>query len=288
MKISTCYKQKKTVISLEVFPPKQGKGPEEIIDTIGQLQPLEPDFVSVTYSAGGSGESGVTFDLASLIKNTYGIEALAHLTCIHSDPAEVGRYLEKLKAENVENILALRGDIPPDFEGGSPAHYRYAKELIRDIKKHGEFCVGAAAYPEGHLSADSVEESLGHLREKVDEGADFLITQLFFDNRAFHAFHEKARKAGIQIPISAGIMPILGRSQIQRMIFMCGVSLPAQIIRILSRYENDPASLLQAGIEYSGLQIRELMEQGVDGIHIYTMNRPQIARENIATIKAFL
>jgi len=288
MKISACYKQKKTVISLEVFPPKQGKGPEEIMDTISQLRPLQPDFVSVTYSAGGSGESGVTFDLASLIKNTYGIEALAHLTCVQSDPAEVGRYLEKLKAENVENILALRGDIPPELKERHPAHYRYAKELIRDIKKHSEFCVGAAAYPEGHLSADNVEESLEHLKEKVDAGADFIITQLFFDNRTFHSFYDKARKAGIQIPISAGIMPILGRSQVQRMIFMCGVSLPAQIIRILSRYENDPASLLQAGIEYSGRQIRELMEQGVEGIHIYTMNRPGIARDNIATIRAFL
>ena len=288
MKIRSLFEKKKTVISLEVFPPKKDTGTKEIYDTLTQLKSLSPDFISVTYSAGGSGGTDITFDIASFIKNTCMIEALPHLTCIQATPEEIDRCVKKLLANGIENIMALRGDMPPDTSPAS-SHYRYAKDMITHIRqKHGDFCIGAAAYPEGHLEADSFEQSLFHLNEKANVGADFFVTQLFFDNSAYYRFLEQARKTGISIPISAGIMPILGRSQIEKMIFMCGVSLPAQIIRILNKYENDPKSLIAAGVDYSGAQIDDLVSHGVDGVHIYTMNRPQIGRQNIERMRKIL
>jgi len=290
MNIRALYDRKKTVISLEVFPPKKDRTPEEIIAAIGQLAPLRPDFISVTYSAGGSGGTDVTMDIATIIQDRYHIPALAHLTCIQATSGDIDRSLSRLSGAGVKNIMALRGDAVEGTEAeGHSGHYRYAKDLIAYIRAREEdFCIGAAAYPEGHLTADSMEESLVHAKRKIEVGAQFLITQLFFENDTFCRFYEKARAAGVDVPISAGIMPILGQKQIEKMIFMCGVSLPAQIIRILNRYGNDPESLMQAGIEYSGRQVRDLMERGVDGIHIYTMNRPRIARENIDYIKDLL
>lgn len=283
MQICDLYKKKKPVVSLEIFPPKKDKGPESIYGTLEAITALHPDFISVTYSAGGSGGSDITLDIASLIKNRYGVEALAHMTCIQSDAAQVSRLLDQFADKGLENVMALRGDVPagvaPSAVSGA---YRYAKELIADVKgRYPGLCIGAAAYPEGHIDCDSLEQSVGYLQEKEAAGASFFITQLFFDNDVFYRFYEMARRMGITVPISAGVMPILGRSQIQKMIFMCGASLPARIIRILNRYENDPEGLVQAGIEYSGEQLRDLVAHGVDGVHIYTMNRPEIARGNI-------
>lgn len=288
MKIADMFNAKRPVISLEIFPPKKDGDVDSIYQTLEQLKPLNPDFISVTYSAAGSGGTDITFEIASSIKHKYGITALPHLTCIQSDPGEIDRCLGMLKEAGIENIMALRGDLPEQPLNRQP-HFTYAKNMVAYIKeRHPGFCIGAAAYPEGHLGADSFYASLDHLKEKVDAGADFLVTQLFFDNNAFYQFYEETEIRGINLPITAGIMPILGRAQIERMIFMCGVSLPSQIIRILHKYEHDQESLVKAGIEYSNRQIQELISFGVDGIHIYTMNRPEIAQSNIRAIESVL
>lgn len=286
MRISDLYNSKKTVVSLEIFPPKKNKGPESILETLQAMTDLRPDFISVTYSAGGSGGSDVTLDIASMIKNQYGVEALPHMTCIQSDPEAAVRMLDQFPARGLSNVMALRGDLPADASLPEPRPYRYAKDLIADIKKrYPDLCMGAAAYPEGHIDCDSLEESTRYMLEKEEAGASFFVTQLFFDNELFYRFYETARKMGVKNPISAGVMPILGRSQIQKMIFMCGASLPASIVRILNKYENDPESLVQAGIEYSSRQLCDLADHGVDGVHIYTMNRPAIAQGNIRNLR---
>lgn len=283
MQIRDLYKQKRPVVSLEIFPPKKDKGPESIYGTLEAMTALRPDFISVTYSAGGSGGSDITLDIASLIKNRYNVEALPHMTCIQSDSKQVSHLLEQAQKKGLENVMALRGDLPADQSAfHMSGDYHYAKDLIADVRRrYPTLCVGAAAYPEGHIDCDTLEQSILYLKEKEAAGADFFVSQLFFDNDLYYHFYEKARKSGIQNPISAGVMPILGRSQIQKMIFMCGASLPARIVRILNKYENDPESLVQAGIEYSGEQLRDLVSHGVDGVHIYTMNRPEIARGNM-------
>lgn len=286
MLIKDLYKQKKPVISLEIFPPKKDIPVETIYQTIEQLCTLKPDYISVTYSAGGIGTSDKTADIASAIKNRYSIEALAHMTCINSSRSQIAQYIDLLKQNRIRNILALRGDIPENLKTEDmPGDFRYASDLIAEIKaSHPDICIGAAAYPEGHIECDSLERDIDHLKLKVDAGAQFLITQLFFDNSVFYNFYEMALKKGINIPISVGIMPILSKSQIQKMIFMCGASLPAAIIKILNKFEHDPEGLKDAGIEYSCKQINDLIENSVDGIHIYTMNRPEIAKRNIAGI----
>lgn len=287
MRIGELYRQKKPVISLEIFPPKRENGLDTIYKTIEELKSVHPDFISVTYSAGGSGGNDITIDIASAIKNRYGIESLAHLTCVRSGRAEIDRFVGRLKESGVENIMALRGDIPAGVseEELAGSDYLYAKDLISYIgSRYGGFCIGAAAYPEGHVNCDSFDDSLLHLKQKAEAGAEFFITQLFFDNSVFYHFYEKLRALGVAVPVSAGIMPILSRSQIEKMIFMCGVSLPSRIIRMLHKYENDPEGLKEAGIEYSSEQINDLIAHGVDGIHIYTMNRPEIAVRNIANL----
>jgi len=285
MRINELYNQKRQVISLEIFPPKKEDSLNSLYEAMHELTSLSPDFISVTYSAGGSGNSEKTVQIASDIKNKYNTESLAHLTCISADETSIDNYVKMLMDNNIQNILALRGDIPKGVDI-SRNRFKYAKDLIFYIKdKYPSLCIGAAAYPEGHADCDNFEDSLEHLKEKVDGGADFLITQLFFDNLYFYNFYEKALKKGINIPISAGIMPILSRSQIEKMIFMCGASLPSKIVRLLNKYENDSHSLKMAGIEYAANQIIDLCKNGVDGVHIYTMNQPIIARECINRLK---
>ncbi|HHW45469.1 MAG TPA: methylenetetrahydrofolate reductase [NAD(P)H] [Clostridiales bacterium] len=286
MFISEFYRSKKPVVSLEIFPPKKDNPVESIYNTIEELSALKPDFISVTYSAGGVGTSEKTAEIASAVKNKYGIEALAHMTCIRLDRAQVASFVENLKQNNIQNILGLRGDIPEGLDPRDlPGDFRFARDLIAEISgNYPEICIGAAAYPEGHIECESLEKDIEHLKLKVEAGAKFLITQLFFDNELFYRFYEMALKKGVNIPISAGIMPILSKSQIQKMIFMCGASLPAAIVKILNRYEHDPEGLIDAGIEYSCRQINDLIDNGVDGVHIYTMNRPEIAKRSIAAI----
>lgn len=284
MYIKDLFLRKKAVISFEIFPPKKESNIETMYDTIEELKDLKPDFISITYGAGGTG-SNKTLKLASILKNKYNIEPLAHLTCINSTKEKINSILKELQLNKIENILALRGDIPESFKSETNLDYTYGKDLITQIKGYGNFSIGAAAYPEGHINCTDLNTSIEHLKEKVDAGADFLITQLFFDNNLFYKFMDLSLKHSINIPITAGIMPLLSKNQIQKMIFMCGATLPSEIIKIINKYENDPVSLRAAGIDYAYNQIHNLISNGVNGIHIYTMNKPYIAKENMKRIQ---
>ena len=281
MRISEIYNKINQPKSFEIFPPKGDLSVETARETVRELIDLEPAFISVTYSAGGSGNSHKTADLATMIQKDFGVTAAAHLTCINSGKGDVEETIKTLKADGIENVLALRGDI---VEGGRATDFKYATDLIPVLKEAG-FCVGGACYPEGHVACKSLEDDLKHLYEKEQAGAEFFLSQLFFDNDAFFKFLEKARKIGLSKPIEAGVMPILSKSQITRMIFMCGASLPANIIRILNKYENNPEDLEKAGIETALNQIQGLLEGGVDGVHIYTMNKPHIAKTIMGGLK---
>ena len=289
MHIKNIFSAKKPVISFEIFPPKKDSPVETIYKTIEALKDLTPDYISVTYGAGGS-TTNRTVEIAKLIKQQYNIEALAHLTCITSTKDEIANTIANLKANDISNVVALRGDLPqdPDFKFPDPLHYRFAKDLVSEIHKDRDFCIAAACYPEGHPECDSYEEDLLHLKEKVDAGVDFLISQLFFDNDCFYQFIEDKEKLNINVPVTAGIMPVLNKNQIERMTTLCGASIPKKLTRILYRYEHNPEALKEAGIAYATEQIIDLISWGVDGIHIYTMNRPEVTRtimRNISSIR---
>ncbi len=271
----------KCPISFEIFPPKGELNITEFRTMMDGFSKLDPDFISVTYSAGGGGNSHKTIDLASVIQNEYNIPSIAHLTCINSNKHEVDSVIDSIVANGIRSVLALRGDI---VEGKAPTDFKFAKELIPLLKER-ELRVGAACYPEGHVTCENPEDDIRYLKEKEDAGADFFLSQLFFDNNSFYKFIERAAKQGITKPIHAGIMPISSKSQIMRMIFMCGASLPRDIIYILNKYENDPEDLRKAGIEYASSQINDLIENGVNGVHIYSMNKPENAAEIIRNIK---
>lgn len=276
MKIADKFNQGKTVFSFEVFPPKKTSPFETIITALDQLKDLNPDYISVTYGAGGSNRDN-TLEVASKIKNDYNIEALAHLTCINSKKSDVDSMLEDLKKANITNILALRGDIIPDVE--PEKDFRYAMDLCKYIKEKDGFNLAGACYPEVHIDAENQVEGIYYLKEKVNSGLDFLITQLFFDNDIFYRFYENTKIAGINIPIEAGIMPVTNKKQIERMVSMCGVSVPSKLSKIMQKYENNPEALRDAGIAYAIEQIVELISNDVDGIHLYTMNNPYVAKK---------
>lgn len=283
MKIANIYNEKKPVISFEVFPPKKNHDIGTIYKTIEGLTELGPDFISVTYGAGGNG-GNQTLEIASLIKNQYGIEALAHLTCVNSEKGTIKRKLDQLQEKGIENLLALRGDMPTSGEGRPVKDYQYAIDLVKDVKAYGNFSIGGAAYPEGHIECDDINQDIDCLKDKVEAGVEFLISQLFFENQLFYRFLEQLRGQGIYCKISAGIMPILNKKQIEKMIFLCGASLPARVIKLLARYEHQPDTLRKKGIEYAAQQVSDLIKNGVDGIHLYTMNKPEIAREIMAQL----
>lgn len=290
MLIKDIFKVKRPVVSFEIFPPKKDSPIETIYATLEGLQGMKPDFISVTYGAGGS-TTIRTAEIASLIKKRYGIESVAHLTCITATRQEVDDILARFKENGIDNILALRGDFPedPSFKFPTPLHYRYACDLIEDIKSKGSFSIGGACYPEGHPECPNLEDDLKHLKEKADAGLDFLVTQLFFDNEKFYAFRDLAAKHGLtDIPITAGIMPVLNKKQIQRIVSLTQATMPKKFLRIMDRYEHNPEALKEAGIVYATEQIIDLLSWGVDGIHIYTMNRPEVTRkiiENISSIR---
>ncbi len=273
MKISDSFK-KKSPISFEIFPPKGELSVDALRPMLEELKKLTPEFISVTFSAGGTGNSNNTVELAGFIKNECGIETMAHLTCAHSRADEIESVLTRLREKNIENILALRGDM---IDGRETADFKYAKDLIAYLKDKG-FCIGAACYPEGHVDCDSLEEDVRYLREKQDAGADFFVSQLFFDNALFYRFLDRAEKAGVTKPIVPGIMPMLAKPQLERMIYMCGASMPSVIVKLLHRYAEKPDDLRKAGIEYAAAQIRDLLAQLDSGVHIYTMNQPSIAK----------
>lgn len=247
-----------------------------------QLVQLEPDFISVTYSAGGSGNAQATADIAAMIQGTLGVSSVAHLTCQGLTRTTLQDKVDHMHALGIENVLALRGDM---LEGSQSGDFDFAKDLIPLLADEG-FCVGAAAYPEGHIDCHNFKDSIEHLKQKQDAGADFFVTQLFFDNEYFYRFRDAADCAGISIPITCGIMPFLGKEQVSRMIFMCGASLPSPIVKILAQYEHDKASLRSAGIEYACAQLMDLACNGADGLHVYTMNQPDIAAAAVHALRS--
>lgn len=274
MKICELYTRKDFVVSCEIFPPKPDFPLATIFDTLNGIAPLKPDYMSVTYGAGGS-SCVRTVEIASAVKNAYGIETLAHLTCVGASRQETDRVLEQLKRERIENVLALRGDLPAgDSCVAEYERHEFAKDLIAHIQIQHQFCVAAAAYPEGHFACPDKKTDREHLRQKVEAGADFLITQLFFDNRFFFELVEDVARMGLDIPISAGVMPVLNASQITRMTQLCGASISADLQRLIDLHGKNPAEMEKAGIEYACEQIRKLKQGGARGVHLYTMNKP--------------
>lgn len=276
MNINNLFNEKKVVFSFEIFPPKQESNIETIYNTLEELKDLKPDFISVTYGAGGSLTKNMTCEISSIVKNKYGIEPLAHLTCINSTKDNVDKILDDLKCQGIENVLALRGDIPADYKG--EGSFKYATDLISHIKGREDFNIVAACYPEIHPDSKSIEEDLINLKRKQEAGATHLVSQLFFDNNYFYDFLEKREKYNINIPIEAGIMPVINAKQIKRIVSLCGAKVPQKFLKIMNKYEFNPEALRDAGIAYANEQIIDLISSGVDGIHLYTMNNPYVAR----------
>lgn len=275
MKVSELF-CKKTVFSFEIFPPKPDSDESVIYHTLDGLKGLQPDFISVTYGAGGGKNGSKTIQLASDVKHKYGIESVAHLPCINITKNQAVQILDSLKENSIENILALRGDISPDTV--TTGDFHYASELIEFINEHYNFNIISACYPEGHPESKSITEDINYLKQKVNCGVSHLITQLFLDNDYFYSFRERMEIAGISVPVEAGIMPVTNKAQIERMVKLCGVHLPKKFMKIIERYENNPESLRDAGIAYAVDQIVDLISQDTDGIHLYTMNNPYVAR----------
>ena len=288
MIIPELFEKKKPVFSLEIFPPKRKANIDTIYDTVEQLAVCEPDFISVTYGAGGNIADNSTCEIASNIKKKYGIETAAHLTCVNSSREDVKEMIGRFQAADIENVLALRGDIVPDQE--IKKDFAHSNELAIEIQRkcNDDIDILGACYPEGHYESRSLDEDIQNLKYKIGAGVKVLITQLFFDNQLFYEFVGKARMLGIKVPISAGIMPIVNSRQIERTVALSGASLPHDFTKMIGLYENDPEGLFEAGIEYAVNQIRDLITNGVDGIHLYTMNNPKVALKVHEAIKDLL
>lgn len=271
-------------LSFEVFPPKTEDKFESVEKAASEIAGLSPAFMSVTYGAGG-GTSQYTVDIASTLHNHYHVTALAHLTCVSSTREQVHKMLDQLKANGIENVLALRGDIPAD--GMVADDYRYASELIHDIREYGDFCIGAACYPEGHVESRSKTVDMDYLKQKVEAGCDFVTTQMFFDNNILYNYLYRIREKGVTVPVVAGIMPVTNVKQIIRSCQLSGTYLPSRFKAIVDRFGDNPAAMKQAGIAYATEQIIDLIANGVDAIHVYSMNKPDIAakiKENLSQI----
>lgn len=275
MIIQNLFKKKKPVLSFEIFPPRKEVELKNIDATLGTLAKLNPDFISVTFGAGGGSTNNKTVELAKKIKREYGIEPLVHLTCISRNREEIKGILNELQEAELWNVLALRGDRNPDIPPKDDFHY--ANELVAFIKEQGDFHVSGACYPEVHTEAADGVEDIRNLKKKVDAGTGHLVSQLFFDNDNFYDFLVKLKIAGIDVPVEAGIMPVTNRTQIKRMVDMCGAVLPEKFEKILKRYGDNKEALFDAGMAYAVNQIVELIAHGVDGIHIFTMNNPVTA-----------
>lgn len=285
MKTTEIFK-KKRCFSFEVFPPKRTTPVESIYGTLEELAALKPDFISVTYGAGGS-QSSYTLEIASKIKNDYKTESVAHLPCLYLTEEGARDILGKMKELEIENVLALRGDIAADCEPEN--RFRYANELVSFIKEENkDINILAACYPETHPQAESSISDIHNLKRKVDAGATHLVSQLFFDNGFFYDFSEKARIAGINVPIEAGIMPVVNKKQIERMASLCGATLPKKFLNMMNRYENSSEAMRDAGIAYAVDQIVDLITNGVDGIHLYTMNNPYIAKRICEAVRSII
>ncbi|MBQ4347898.1 MAG: methylenetetrahydrofolate reductase [Firmicutes bacterium] len=284
MKITSLLKKNRPLLSFEMFPPKPGADFEKVAAAAQKTAALNPDFISVTYGAGG-GNAANTEELAAYINNELKVPVLEHLTCVGSDKKSIDSALEKLSENKIENILALRGDIPEGMDFPQKDKFNYASELIARIKEAGDFCVGGACYPEGHVEAASFREDLNFLKLKASFGCDFFTSQMFFDNNIFYRFLYRLRDMGVKTPVFAGIMPVTRGGQIKRIIELSGSSLPHRFAVVLDKYGDDPAAMHQAGIAYATEQIVDLLANGVDGIHVYSMNDPEVAGSILNNIR---
>ncbi|NEZ47043.1 methylenetetrahydrofolate reductase [NAD(P)H] [Clostridium niameyense] len=284
MDIRKIFEQKKLVFSLEVFPPQNKLPVRTIYKTLNELNHLNPDFISVTYGAGGSTINNKTSEISSLIKNVYNIEPLAHLTCISSTKKDIDDITNRLKLEDVSNILALRGD----NNGPEKKDFNYASDLIKYIKHKDKFNIISACYPEGHIENKDIDLEIKNMKRKIDSGTTSFISQLFFDNNHYYDFLNKVRSKGINVPIQAGIMPVINKRQIERVSSLCGAKVPSKFIKIMNRYEHSSEALMEAGIVYAVEQIVDLISTGVEGVHLYTMNNPYVASRISDNIKIIL
>ena len=284
MRVKDIINRDKPSLSFEVFPPKTQDRFEVVSGAATKIAQLQPDFMSVTYGAGGT-TAKYTVEIAKSIADM-GVTPLAHLTCVCSTKESILEKLNELKANGIENILALRGDIP---QGTEPSQwdFKYASELVSFIKENGDFCVGGACYPEKHVESISEKEDLKNLKHKVDCGCDFLTTQMFFDNDLFYKYLLRVRNAGISVPVIPGIMPVTNGRQIERSCKLSGAVLPDRFKRIVERFSDDPKAMQQAGIAYATEQIIDLFANGINAVHVYSMNKPEVAqaiRDNLSEI----
>ena len=282
MKVSQVYNTKRS-LSFEIFPPKKDTELSNIDETLEVLAELKPDFISVTFGAGGSSNCNRTIELAKKIKYEYNIEPVVHLTCLHYDRNEIDEFARVLKGEGIENILALRGD--PNPNACAKDDFRHSSDLISYLKGRNDFCFLGACYPECHPESPSTVSEIKSLKKKVDAGAEVLLSQLFFDNDIFYRFHEECEIAGIDVPVIPGVMPVINAAQIKRMVSLCNASFPKRFQRIISRYEDNKEALFDAGMSYCLSQIIDLLVSDIKGIHLYTMNNPAVARRICEGIK---
>ena len=283
MKVSDIYRKGERSLSFEIFPPKKDDELRNIDDTLDVLCELKPVFISVTFGAGGSCNCNKTIELARKIKDKYKVEPVVHLTCLHYSRKEIDEFARVLKDAGIENILALRGDMRDDIP--KKEDFTYASDLVSYLKEKHDFCILGACYPERHPESDNNVDEIRHLKTKVNSGTEVVLSQLFFDNNLFYDFEEKCRIADIDVPIIPGIMPVVKAAQIKRMISMCNASFPERFQKIVDRYENNKEALFDAGMAYALSQIIDLLVSNTDGIHLYTMNNPQIARRICEGIK---
>lgn len=289
MKLTELLHSSNPTLSCELFPPKPGTALLDAPTLVRRMAALHPSYMSVTCSAGGSGNGGAsTADMANEVQNINGIPALAHLTCVSADRAQIRAALEDLRKLGIENILALRGDLPKDGVFPLPDGYRHASELMADIRDFGGFCIGGACYPEGPPESATLYQDIDYLKYKIEAGCEFLTTQMFFDNNELYSYLYKLRRAGIDVPVVAGIMPVTNAKQIQRIMALSGSKLPARFRAIIDRFSDNSAAMTQAGVAYATEQVIDLFANGVDHVHIYTMNKPEIAGSIMANLSEIL
>lgn len=289
MKISQILQQDGYRLSFEVFPPKKSTGLENVRKATEEIAKLGPSFVSVTYGAGG-GTSDFTLDIAKNIKEQTGVPVLAHITCVSSSREKVASYIDALKASGIENVMALRGDLTPEMESQDRSgwDYRNAYQLVEELKAAGDFCIGGACYPEVHPESSCRNEDILHLKEKVKAGCDFLTTQMFFDNDLFYSFLYRVRDIGIDVPVIPGIMPITNANQVEKALKLSGCHMPIRFTSLVDRFGSNAAAMQQAGIIYATEQIIDLYANGIRNVHVYTMNKPEVASGILNNVSAIL
>ena len=289
MKISELLKQDGYRLSFEVFPPKKSTGLESVRQATEEIAKLAPSFVSVTYGAGG-GTSDYTLDIAQNIKERTGVSVLAHITCVSSSREKVAGYIKRLKEAGIENVMALRGDLTPEMDGQDRSgwDYRYAYQLVEELKAAGDFCIGGACYPEVHPESANRCEDVLHLKQKVNAGCDFLTSQMFFDNDLFYSFLYRVRDIGIDVPVIPGIMPITNANQVEKAVKLSGCHMPMRFMSLVDRFGGNAAAMEQAGIIYASEQIIDLYANGIRNVHVYTMNKPRVAEGILRNVSAIL